>query len=49
MRTLKIKDRCEIIKEVKKGRVYFGCKNLKREPSLNEIINSIKPYKIKYK
>jgi len=40
---------CEIIETVMNGRRTFKFKNLKRTPSAQEIINSIKKRKIKYK
>ena len=40
---------CEIIENVINGRRTFKCRNLKRAPSAQEIINSIKKRKIKYR
>ena len=40
---------CEIIENVMNGRRTFKCRNLKRAPNAQEIINSIKKRKIKYR
>ena len=40
---------CEIIEHIINGRRTFKCRNLKRAPSAQEIINSIKKRKIKYR
>jgi hypothetical protein len=45
----KIKDNCLMDTGVKNGRRYFRCKNLKRPPSAQEIVDSVKVNKIKYK
>ena len=39
---------CEIIENVIRGRRYFKCKNLKRPPNAQEIIDQLNT-KIKYK
>jgi len=39
--------RCEITETIVRGRRIFTCKNLKRPPTAQEIINSVK--KIKYR
>ena len=40
---------CEITQIIINGRRTFKCRNLKRPPTAQEIINEIKPRKIKYK
>ena len=40
---------CEIIETVVNGRRTFRCQNRKRAPSAQEIIDSIKKRRIKYK
>ena len=37
----KISNGCEIDIKKKKGRIFFKCKNLKRSPSAQEIIESL--------
>ena len=39
---------CEITETVINGRRTFKCRNLKRAPTAQEVINSIKSRKIKY-
>ncbi len=39
---------CEITETVINGRRTFKCRNLRRAPTADEVINSIKSKKIKY-
>ena len=49
MRTRKIKNKCYIeMIRVKEG-LLMKCKNLKRTPTAQEILDEIKDYKVKWK
>lgn len=46
-RYMKIKDSCVVKQTIKKGVRTFKCQNLKRSPSAQEVIDSVKLNKIK--
>ena len=42
VRYRKIKGKCEIQKTISKGRVTFKCRGIRRKPTAEEIIDSLK-------